>query len=167
MATVTKSVSTFIVRLESADVAQAYTPLFLKYTPGDKSFFGGEVVPAAVSEVPGARGGCEYIFAGIVLPAQPRQTLLEIGLAVVAVCPLGPCTALLRPPAATGEELYADVENRRAPGDPYVYRGVVCGTIIKHCNTVLHTVKPGRAQPAETRQYVFGTVLISEFGPVA
>ena len=171
MATVTKSVSTFIVQLESPEAAQAYTPLFLKYTPGCKTFFGGEAVPTAVSAVPGAglRAGCAYIFAGIVLPAQPRQTLIQIGLAVVAVCTHGPCTALLcaPPPAGRDDELYADVERQRAPGDPYEYRGVACGTIIKHCNTVLHTVQHSKNLPAQTHHYVFGTVVISEFGPVA
>jgi len=148
-----RTISTFIVELESEAVALPYTPLFLKYDSSHIRYFNGEKVPTATS-VAGARTDDVYfIFAGVVLSVQPTQALRTQGLAIVATCVRGPCTALLRPPDVSA------VQNP-TPGDDYYYGPVFCGTVIAETNTVYQT------KPTGTVAYTWALVFITEYGIV-
>lgn len=149
-----RTISTFIVELESDAVALPYTPLFLKYDASHIRYFNGVKVPIATNTVEAKTDSVYFILAGIVLPVQPAQTLRTQGLATVATCVRGPCTALLRPPDAPAGP-------PAAPGDDYYYGTVFCGTVIAETNTVYQT------KSTSTLAYTWALVFITEYGIAA
>ena len=160
-------VTTFIVKLaertSSDSLIQpiAGSPLILKYDIDAKNFWDGRPVPTALSVKHDDTfdHAAHVIFAGIVLPVQPKQTLISEGYTIIAACVRGPCQALLFHPEAP------TLTNCK-PGDLFnTYCKIKIGTVMAQTNRCHYAFK--KKQELKKLTFVHGLVMVTCFGPIS